>query len=96
MRIIGCGLLTVAALLGPAPVAVAGELADADPAVPQAEVSMLALSLTAGGAIAAVGSGVALAVARRREVGPPGVGQPGSGQPGSGQRGISPASRRSG
>ena len=81
MRIVGCGLIAVAALLGPAPLAVASELTDADTAAPQAGVSMLALSLTAGGAVAAVGSGVALALGRRREVG---------------RHEVSPASRRSG
>jgi hypothetical protein len=37
-------------------------------AAPQTEVSMLALSLTVGGAVATVGSGVALALSRRRAV----------------------------
>lgn len=86
MRIICCGLLMAVALLGPAPVAVADDLADANPAAPQAEVSMLALSLTTGGAIAAIASGVALVLARRREVD----------QSGAGRREINPASRKSG
>ena len=81
IRIVGCGLLAVAALLGPAPAAVASELTDADTAAPQTGVSMLALSLTAGGAVAAVGSGVALALARRRD---------------GSQHEVNPASRRSG
>ncbi|HEY2725294.1 MAG TPA: hypothetical protein VGI84_11480 [Pseudonocardiaceae bacterium] len=87
MRIVGCGLIAVAALLGPAPVAGAAQLATPAGAsahavaqnaqnagsaqsttAPQDEVSLLAVTLTAGGALAAAGSGVALAVGRRREV----------------------------
>lgn len=89
MRIVGCGLVAVAALLGLAPTAMAGEPADVPPGTtaealpsagsdaraaardqtePQAEVSMLAVSLTAGAAVAAAGSGVAHAVSRRRAV----------------------------
>lgn len=62
MRIVGCGLIAVAALLGLAPPAMASE------GGPQAEVSMLAVALTAGAAVAAAGSGVAHAVNRRRAV----------------------------
>jgi hypothetical protein len=91
MRIVGCGLVGLAVLLGPTPMAVAGEpaagshhpatastatgpgnrTATQTQAGPQTEVSMLAVSLTAGGAVAAAGSGVALAVTRRRSVGNP-------------------------
>jgi len=78
MRIIACGLIAGAALLGAAPVAMADGLtrdtvgANSDgQVVPQAEVSLLAVSLTAGGAVAMAGSGAALALARRRRVSPP-------------------------
>jgi len=40
-------------------------------AAPQAEVSMLAVTLTVGGAVATAGSGVALVLARRRTVSRP-------------------------
>jgi hypothetical protein len=77
MRIVACGLIVGAALLGAAPIAMAGELthdavgASSDSQVaPQAEVSMLAVSLTVGGAVATAGSGAVLALARRR-VSPP-------------------------
>ncbi|MGH3972771.1 MAG: hypothetical protein ACRDS9_05540 [Pseudonocardiaceae bacterium] len=78
MRIVACGLIAGAALLGAAPVAMADDLphetagASADSqAAPRDEVSVLAVSLTAGGAIATAGSGVALALARRRKFSPP-------------------------
>lgn len=91
MRIVVCGLVGVAVLLGPTPMALAGEPvagshrpATASTATgpgnrtvtqtqagPQAEVSMLAVSLTAGGALAAAGSGAALAVTRRRSLSNP-------------------------
>ncbi len=71
MRIIACGLIAGAALFGHVPVA----LADApvatgadSQAAPHAEVSMLAVSLTVGGAVAMVGSGVALVLTRRRAI----------------------------
>lgn len=70
MRILACGLIAGAALLGSTPVAMAD--APANPtsadsqAAPQAEVSMLAVSLTVGGAVATAGSGVALVLTRRR------------------------------
>ncbi|MGH3788773.1 MAG: hypothetical protein ACRDRG_19990 [Pseudonocardiaceae bacterium] len=79
MRIVACGLIASAALLGGAPVAMAGS--PAQPAVagspvsspdsqasPQAEVSMLAVSLTIGGALATAASGMALVLTRRRAV----------------------------
>jgi hypothetical protein len=72
MRIVACGLIAGAALLGPVPVAMADapvSTAGADSqAAPQAEVSVLAVSLTIGGAVAMAGSGVALVLARRRTV----------------------------
>lgn len=83
MRIVACGLIAGAALLGATPVAMADELthdaagtnsvgASSDGQVaPQAEVSLLAVSLTVGGAVAMAGSGAALALARRRRVSPP-------------------------
>jgi hypothetical protein len=75
MRIVTCGLIAGAALLGPAPLAMADTLvstANADSqAVPQTEVSMLAVSLTVGGAVATAGSGVALVLARRRALSRP-------------------------
>jgi hypothetical protein len=78
MRIVACGLIAGAALLGAAPVAMADELThgavgvNSDSQVaPQAEVSLLAVSLTVGGAVAMAGSGAALALARRRRVSPP-------------------------
>lgn len=83
MRIVGCGLIAVAALLGSAPIAMADETAGTSAEVrsstssasptgterqsgPHAEVSLLAVSLTAGAAIAAAGSGAVQAVNRRR------------------------------
>ncbi|MCA1671457.1 MAG: hypothetical protein LC799_04390 [Actinobacteria bacterium] len=87
MRIVGCGLIAVAALLGLAPTAMASELADGSSSAsaqalpssgsageataahqpgPHTGVSLLAVSLTAGAAVAAAGSGVAQAVNRRR------------------------------
>lgn len=74
MRIVACGLIAGAALLGAAPVVLADDSvgASSDSQVtPQAEVSLLAVSLTVGGALATAGSGVALVVARRRKVSPP-------------------------
>ncbi len=77
MRIVACGLIAGAALLGAAPVAIADEstptvgASSGSQAAPQAEVSLLAVALTVGGAIATAGSGVALALARRRKVSPP-------------------------
>ncbi|MDQ3906529.1 MAG: hypothetical protein M3300_14140 [Actinomycetota bacterium] len=72
MRIVTCGLIAGAVVLGPAPVAMADapvSAANADSqAVPQAEVSLLAVSLTVGGALATAGSGVALVLNRRRAV----------------------------
>ncbi|MGH3871587.1 MAG: hypothetical protein ACRDSR_08760 [Pseudonocardiaceae bacterium] len=75
MRIVACGLIVGAAMLGAAPAAMAdapvGGSASDSQAAPQAEVSMLAVSLTVGGAVATAGSGVVLALARRRAVSPP-------------------------
>jgi hypothetical protein len=72
MRIVTCGLIAGAALLGPVPVAMADvpvSTANTDgQAAPQTEVSMLAVSLTVGGAIATAGSGMALLLNRRRAV----------------------------
>ena len=72
MWIVTCGLIVGAALLGPAPVAMADapvSTTSADSqAAPQAEVSILAVSLTVGGALAMTGSGVALVLTRRRTV----------------------------
>ena len=72
MRIVTCAVIAGAALLGPVPAAMADapiSAANADSqAAPQTEVSMLALSLTVGGAVATAGSGVALALNRRRAV----------------------------
>jgi hypothetical protein len=72
MRIVTCGLIAGAALLGPAPVAMADapiSTPNADSqAAPQTEVSLLAVSLTVGGAIATAGSGMALVLNRRRAV----------------------------
>lgn len=74
MRIVVCGLIAGASLLGPVPVALADAPATGaanttntdSRAVPQAEVSVLAVVLTVGGTVAMAGSGVALA--RRRTV----------------------------
>jgi hypothetical protein len=70
MRVVVCGLIAGAALLGPVPVAMADTPVNTTTtnsrAVPQAEVSVLAVSLTVGGTVAMAGSGVALA--RRRTV----------------------------
>jgi hypothetical protein len=75
MRIVACGLIAGAALLGGAPMAMAdvtGGRTNADSqAAPQAEVSMLAVTLTVGGAVATAGSGVALVLTRRRTVSRP-------------------------
>ncbi|HSZ31014.1 MAG TPA: hypothetical protein VK784_14830 [Pseudonocardiaceae bacterium] len=72
MRIVTCGLIVGAALLGPVPVAMADAPVSAtsadSQAAPQAEVSILAVSLTVGGALAMTGSGVALVLTRRRTV----------------------------
>lgn len=62
-RIVIAALLAGSAALF-APAAGAAETEPA--AAPQQEVSVLAVSLTAGAAVATVGSGVALSVARRR------------------------------
>ena len=70
MRIVACGLITGAALLGAVPVAIAdapvSTTSSNGRAAPHAEVSMLAVSLTVGGAVAAAGSGTALVLTRRR------------------------------
>lgn len=70
MRIVACGLIAGAALLGVAPTAMAdtpGNTTGADnQAAPQAGVSMLAVSLTVGGAVATAGSGMAFVLNRRR------------------------------
>ena len=70
MRIVACGLITGAALLGAVPVAIAdapvSTTSSNSRAAPHAEVSMLAVSLTVGGAVAAAGSGTALVLTRRR------------------------------
>ena len=78
MRIVACGLIAAAALLGLVPAAMAdvpastASTANADSqAVPQTEVSMLAVSLTVGGAVATAGSGVALVLTRRRALSRP-------------------------
>jgi hypothetical protein len=84
MRIVACGLIAGAALLGGAPVAMADapvneptsttsttSTTSADSQAPQAEVSMLAVSLTVGGAVAMAGSGVALVLTRRRALSRP-------------------------
>lgn len=78
MRIVTCGLIAGTALLGLAPAAIAdvpvsvsnadSRAADSQAAVPQTEVSLLAVSLTVGGAVATAGSGMALVLTRRRAV----------------------------
>jgi hypothetical protein len=82
MRIVACGLIAGAVLLGPVPVAMADAPVSAVPvsaapvrptnadsqAAPRAEVSVLAVSLTVGGAVAMAGSGMALVLTRRRTV----------------------------
>jgi hypothetical protein len=72
MRIVACGLITGAALLAAVPVAIAdapvSTTSSDNRAAPQAEVSMLAVSLTVGGAVAAAGSGMALVLTRRRAI----------------------------
>ena len=72
MWIVACGLIAGAALLGPVPVAMAdapvSTTSAGSQAEPQAEVSVLAVSLTVGGALAMTGSGVALVLTRRRTV----------------------------
>jgi hypothetical protein len=70
--IVACGLIAGTALLGPLPVAMAdvpvSTTGAGTQAEPQAEVSVLAVSLTVGGALAMTGSGVALVLTRRRTV----------------------------
>lgn len=70
MRIVACGLIAGAALLGAVPVAMADALVSTtssdSQAAPQAKVSMLAVSLTVGGAVVMAGSGVVLVLTRRR------------------------------
>ncbi|MBA2472612.1 MAG: hypothetical protein H0V41_10375 [Pseudonocardiales bacterium] len=82
---IACGLLAGAALLGAAPVAMADAAVSErvstttssartnsdGQAAPHSEVSMLAVSLTVGGAVAMAGSGVALVLTRRRAISRP-------------------------
>lgn len=71
MRIIACGLIVGATLLGHVPIALADAPATTgadSQAAPRAEVSMLAVSLTVGGAVATAGSAVALALTRRRAI----------------------------
>lgn len=71
MRSIAVAALLVAATLGLGPAAAAAaDPLDHHAAAPDNGVSMLAVSLTAGGAVAAVGSGVAFAVNRRRRPAP--------------------------
>jgi hypothetical protein len=71
-RTVACGLITGAALLGVVPVAMAdaqvSTISSDRHAAPQAEVSMLAVLLTVGGAVAAAGSGMVLVLSRRRAV----------------------------
>ncbi|MGH3933602.1 MAG: hypothetical protein ACRDS1_01230 [Pseudonocardiaceae bacterium] len=73
MRIVACGLIAGAALLGAAPIAMADDVSHEagvsaeSQAVPRDEVSVLAVSLTVGGAIATAGSGVVLVLTRRRK-----------------------------
>jgi hypothetical protein len=73
MQIVACGMIAGAALLGPVPVAdVPVSAANAEgQAAPQTEVSMLAVSLTVGGAVATAGSGMALVLNRRRTLSRP-------------------------
>ncbi|MDQ4092835.1 MAG: hypothetical protein M3143_05345 [Actinomycetota bacterium] len=78
MRIVACGLIAGAAMLGVVPVAMADEsvhdkasISSDSQAAPEAEVSLLAVSLTVGGAVATAGSGAALALGRRRKVSQP-------------------------
>ncbi|MGH3669129.1 MAG: hypothetical protein ACRDSH_00620 [Pseudonocardiaceae bacterium] len=75
MRIAVCGLMAGVALLGPVPMAMADTASTSvntstvqNQAAPQAEVSLLAVLFTAGGAIATAGSGVALVLTRRRTI----------------------------
>ncbi len=71
-RTVVCGLITGAALLGAVPMAMAdaqtSTTSSDTQAAPQAEVSLLAVSLTVGGAVAAAGSGIVLVLTRRRAV----------------------------
>jgi Flp pilus assembly protein CpaB len=70
--IVACGLIAGAALLGPVPVATTdapvSTTSAGSQAEPRTEVSVLAVSLTVGGALAMTGSGVALVLTRRRTV----------------------------
>jgi hypothetical protein len=71
MRIVTCAVIAGAALLGPVPAMADAPISTANAdgqAAPQTEVSMLAVSLTVGGAIATAGSGMALVLNRRRAV----------------------------
>lgn len=67
MRTTALAALLAAGAVGVGPAtAAAAEPLEQQAAAPDGGVSVLAISLTAGGAVAAVGSGVALTVNRRR------------------------------
>ncbi|MDQ2788259.1 MAG: hypothetical protein DLM60_09835 [Pseudonocardiales bacterium] len=84
---VACGLLAGTVLLGAAPLAMADVAASErvstttgtssartnsdGQAAPHSEVSILAVSLTVGGAVAMTGSGVALVLTRRRAISRP-------------------------
>lgn len=68
MRMLGCVLIAVVALLGLAPTSMAAGHSDGRPP-PEAGVSLLAVSLTAGAAIAAVGRGAFQVLGHRRTAG---------------------------
>jgi len=72
LSVAACGLIAGATLLGPVPVAMADAPVSAtsadSTAAPQEQVSVLAVSLTVGGALAMAGSGVVLALTRRRTI----------------------------
>jgi hypothetical protein len=67
MRSIAVTALLAAGAFGLAPAAAAGEPSQQPEATPQDEVSLLAVSLTAGGVATAIGSGAAFVVSRRRD-----------------------------
>lgn len=67
MRSTAVAALLAAGAFGLAPAAAAGEPAEQPVATPDDEVSVLAVSLTAGGVVTAIGSGVAFVLSRRRD-----------------------------
>lgn len=67
MRTTAVAALLAAGAFGLAPAAAAGEPSEQPAATPDDGVSVLAVSLTAGGVATAIGSGVTFVLSRRRD-----------------------------